>query len=147
MSLRPRFSLLTLLILTALVAVGVKLWYGPHHVVERPWPEMEVEYFFTREWQGNKQIVGPKIRRYKSHEGTVEHFEVTYYRAGIPTAWARRIYVKSETKEYCYLWTPVNAVGAELTTQEEAERGRVIEKESQRLQDLGHRYEPSIIKN
>jgi hypothetical protein len=33
MSLRPRYSLLTLLILTALVAGGVKLWYGSHRVV------------------------------------------------------------------------------------------------------------------
>ncbi len=32
MSLRPRYSLLTLLILTALVAGGVKLWHGPHRV-------------------------------------------------------------------------------------------------------------------
>ncbi len=32
MSLRPRYSLLTLLVLTALVAGGVKLWYGPHRV-------------------------------------------------------------------------------------------------------------------
>ena len=39
MSLRPRYSLLTLLLLfllTALIVVGVKLWIGPHHVVERP---------------------------------------------------------------------------------------------------------------
>ncbi len=30
MRFRPRYSLLTLLVLTALVAGGVKLWYGPH---------------------------------------------------------------------------------------------------------------------
>ena len=33
MTLRPRYSLLTLLILTALVAGGVKLWRGPHWAV------------------------------------------------------------------------------------------------------------------
>lgn len=43
MSLRPRYSLLTLLVLTALVAGGVKLWYGPHHVVERIAPMIEIE--------------------------------------------------------------------------------------------------------
>jgi hypothetical protein len=32
MSLRPRYSLLTLLLLTAAVAVGIKLWRGPHRV-------------------------------------------------------------------------------------------------------------------
>ena len=38
MSLKPRYSLLTLLILTAFIAGGIKLWRGPHHVVipERP---------------------------------------------------------------------------------------------------------------
>ncbi len=30
MKFRPRYSLLTLLVLTALVAGGMKLWYGPH---------------------------------------------------------------------------------------------------------------------
>ena len=38
MSLRPRYSLLTLLILTALIAGGVKLWYGPHHTIEERRP-------------------------------------------------------------------------------------------------------------
>lgn len=33
MSLRPRYSLLTLLVLTAGIAVGIKLWRGPHWVV------------------------------------------------------------------------------------------------------------------
>src|SRR5687768_6371264 len=33
MKIRPRYSLLTLLVLTALVACGVKLWRGPHHAI------------------------------------------------------------------------------------------------------------------
>ena len=33
MSIKPRYSLLTLLLLTAGIAVGVKLWRGPHHAV------------------------------------------------------------------------------------------------------------------
>jgi len=41
MSLRPRYSLLTLLVLTALVAGGVKLWYGPHRVVMSDPPTAE----------------------------------------------------------------------------------------------------------
>jgi hypothetical protein len=38
MSLRPRYSLLTLLLLTAAIAVGVKLWRGPHDLVLTHWP-------------------------------------------------------------------------------------------------------------
>lgn len=33
MTLRPRYSLLTLLLLTTAVAVGIKLWRGPHRVL------------------------------------------------------------------------------------------------------------------
>jgi len=37
MSLRPRYSLLTLLVLTALVAVSVKLWYDPYEKPPLEW--------------------------------------------------------------------------------------------------------------
>ncbi len=50
MSLRPRYSLLTLLVLTALVAGGVKLWYGPNHVVEQIKNDVETEYTSTQYW-------------------------------------------------------------------------------------------------
>ena len=44
MSLRPRYSLLTLLVVTALVAGGVKLWFGPHRVIfnDPPTPDQEL---------------------------------------------------------------------------------------------------------
>jgi hypothetical protein len=46
MSLRPRYSLLTLLLLTVAIAVGIKLWRGPHRVVTRlPFSQAEVDYF------------------------------------------------------------------------------------------------------
>ena len=38
---RIRYSLLTLLVLTALIAGGVKLWYGPHRVVISNPPTLE----------------------------------------------------------------------------------------------------------
>ncbi len=63
MSLRPRYSLLTLLVLTALVAGGVKLWYGPHHVTEPTKLGEEEEYTYTNDWQGNRVIQGTKIVR------------------------------------------------------------------------------------
>ncbi len=49
MSLRPRYSLLTLLVLTALspCAGGVKLWYGPHHVVLHDPPSVEEQEMLT----------------------------------------------------------------------------------------------------
>jgi hypothetical protein len=63
MSLRPRFSLLTLILLTALVAGGVKLWYGPHRVVEERVPGKTLEYTYTRTWNGEKIVDGPSIIR------------------------------------------------------------------------------------
>ncbi len=41
MSLRPRYSLLTLLLLMAGIALGVKLWRGPHRVVLPNWSSDE----------------------------------------------------------------------------------------------------------
>jgi len=80
MSLRPRYSLLTLLVLTALVAGGMKLWYGPHHVVERPEPGVEVEYTYTRDWRGNKIIQGPRI--WRKPEANRLEIAIDYYRGG-----------------------------------------------------------------
>ena len=46
MSLRPRYSLLTLLLLTAAIAVGIKLWRGPHRVMTRfPLTPADAAYF------------------------------------------------------------------------------------------------------
>ena len=69
MSLRPRYSLLTLFVLTALVAGGVKWWRGPHRVmmsnpptaVEREllaraieavymFDDMDFEYVYLQGW-------------------------------------------------------------------------------------------------
>jgi hypothetical protein len=86
LSLRPRYSLLTLLVLTALVAGGVKLWYGPHHVVERSSPEVEDKYTFTRDWRGNRIIQGPRIIRDYRAEG-LAHVEIRYYRQGEELQW------------------------------------------------------------
>ena len=85
MSLRPRYSLLTLLILTALVAGGVKLWYGPHHVVERPKPHREEEYTYTRDWRGAKVIHGPWATRFYRPDGSLASVLLHYYRRGEKT--------------------------------------------------------------
>ena len=84
MSLRPRYSLLTLLILTALVAGGVKLWYGPHHVVERvedPWGIKEKEYNYTRDWRGDQVIQGVMVER-GFVSGVLVSVTFDYYRQG-----------------------------------------------------------------
>ena len=82
MSLRPRYSLLTLLVVTALVAGGVKLWHGPHHVVERTKPDEEVEYTYTRDWDGTKIPHGPQVIRLLGLDGTHERITVVYQRHG-----------------------------------------------------------------
>jgi hypothetical protein len=88
MRLRPRYSLLTLLVLTALVAGGVKLWYGPRHVVERPFRDVEEEYSFTRDWDGNKTIHGLWIRWTYHVEGTLQSVQIKYYRRGLIVMWS-----------------------------------------------------------
>jgi hypothetical protein len=86
MSLRPRYSLLTLLVLTALVAGGMKLWHGPHHVVERPEPDQEYEYTFTRDWRGNRILQGACVTRcYKA--GNIDSGEIHYFRQGVELPW------------------------------------------------------------
>jgi len=141
MRFRPRYSLLTLLIVTALVAGGVKLWYGPHHVVKLVSPEEEDEYTYTRDWRGNKVIDGPRIQRTLSTAESRLHFEVTYYRAGVQTSWRRGVQSNSESKQYYYFWGLENWDRIDLTPQEEAERDRIVEQEIQRLQAEGYTYE------
>ena len=88
MSLRPRYSLLTLLVLTALVSGGVKLWYGPHHGVMRHESQgliYENEGDFTREWDGRKLGIGTSTMRVYSLDGTLQHKSVSYYAGrGVP---------------------------------------------------------------
>jgi hypothetical protein len=86
MPLRPRYSLLKLLVLTALVAGGVKLWYGPHHVVERTEPDKEDEFTFTRDWLGNRILQGASVTRsYKA--GEIDYGEIHYFRQGSELPW------------------------------------------------------------
>jgi hypothetical protein len=88
MSLHPRYSLLTLLVLTALVAGGVKLWYGPHHVVERKEPFQEFEYTFTRDWQGKKSLHGFCICRSIDPNNLNNSFIlILCYRQGVELEW------------------------------------------------------------
>ena len=96
MKFRPRYSLLTLLVLTALVAGGVKWWHGPHHVVERSVTRSEVEYTYTRDWQGNIIIHGPHIERCHNSEALLECVMVHYYIKGVRTDHEQEIMVSSD---------------------------------------------------
>ena len=83
---RIRYSLLTLLVLTALVAGGVKLWYGPHHVVERVEKEqMEKEYTYFLDWRGNKILHGLYVTRGYGHRYPALYID--YYRDGTLVNW------------------------------------------------------------
>lgn len=81
MKFRPRYSLLALLLFTAAVAGGVKLWRGPHHVVDRTNPQMEDEYTYYRDWDGRKIMDGVRVLRY-SPQGKHDRSSVYYYRQG-----------------------------------------------------------------
>jgi hypothetical protein len=85
---RPRYSLLTLLILTALVAGGVKLWRGPHHAVEQPKADEEHEFTYTRDLGGNRVIHGPYVeRKFQPGVGTLQEVNILYYRGGAKSPW------------------------------------------------------------
>ncbi len=92
---RPRYSLLTLLLLTALVAGGVKIWRGPHHVIE--WNSdntIEDEYTYTRIWRGDKLLQGPRVLRYYHHDDKVLFcVKIKYYLQGIRTEHEQEILV------------------------------------------------------
>jgi hypothetical protein len=91
--LRPRYSLLTLLLLTAAIAVGVKLWRGPHHVVDRTNPQMEDEYTYTRAWDGTPVIDGVRVTRTIAAAGKLANVEADVYRNG--TRLAARVTIQA----------------------------------------------------
>ncbi len=81
MLLRPRYSLLALLLFTAAVASGVKLWRGPHHVVDRSNPQMEDEYTYYRNWDETKIMDGVRVRKYHDEE-QILFLSIDLYRQG-----------------------------------------------------------------
>ena len=82
MTFRPRYSLLAFLLFTAAIAGGVKLWRGPHHVVDRSNPQMEDEYTYYRDWNGTKVMDGVRVLRYVSNPNEYYCIKIFYYRAG-----------------------------------------------------------------
>ena len=105
MRFQPRYSLLTLLILTALVAGGVKLWYGPYHLVQRHERDgliYENEHDYTRDWDGRKLGIGTGALRVYSPEGELLRMSVHYYAGrgvpgGITAGWYELTKVRADT--------------------------------------------------
>ncbi len=137
MSIRPRYSLLALLIFTALVAGGVKLWRGPHHVVDRSNLMYEDEHTYYKDWSGKKRIDGIRIIRY----GNLEDSQViilTIYRDGQELdLWrtiATGIYNRNATMDYI--------LEIQLRTDEKEDLNAVTSQEVKRIEALG--LEPVI---
>jgi len=133
MNLRPRYSLLTLLVLflfTATITVGVMRWHAPQHVVESHGPNMEVEYWFTRQWGGKRVIHGPWIQRQLINQKLVS-FVVLYYRQGIPVDWV----YQSEASGFARHHLP--KVACPLSEVERREFHQVRDTELQRLHAAG----------
>jgi hypothetical protein len=133
MSFMPRYSLLTLLVVTALVAGGVKLWYGPHRVIDRV-AMIEVEYTYTRDWRGNKIKQGPSIARW-FEEDTYYLCMIGYYRKGEELPWIFRAELQQIAKprrtEYPDELRPLS--DSRLDPLERIEFQEAIERERQRL--------------
>jgi hypothetical protein len=132
MRLRPRYSLLTLLILTALVAGGVKLWYGPHHVIERPSSTVELEYSYDRDWRGNKVIDGPYVSRDRIKQ--YPQLIISLYRQGVWVNWTYTC-VPVENEES--LPEPMKQTDSPLTPQEWQVFRAAVEREKQQAYPPG----------
>ena len=138
MSLRPRYSLLTLLILTALIAGGVKLWYGPHRVVERMTPHTVVEYTYTRDWHWNEYTRGVKISRVDAALGEQRQINLAYFRHGQDTHQYRFILIHDAPKKY-YVAQGVEGKTLQLTAQEQRDFDFALQQECEQLQKQGFR--------
>ena len=135
MSLRPRISLLTLLVLTALVAGGVKLWYGPHRLVEA-----HGEYSYTRGWDREQVIQGTRVSRSFSNSNELHSIVITYYRNGKPLQ--VRFYLctrRPGEKPLNWPWYLKSLTKAQNPMSEEESRifHEVVEQEKQKVRDLG----------
>jgi hypothetical protein len=137
MKLRPRYSLLTLLVATALVAGGVKLWHGPHHVVEPDGQNWEKEYRYTRSWRGDRLMHGPVIRRQFEGEQLV-CFDVSYFRQGVDTYWGCGCYLKPDRHKASIVRDDGECP---LSEQELFALHQTRDTELQRLAAAGIRYE------
>jgi len=137
-SLRPRYSLLTLLVLTALVAGGVKLWYGPHRVVEQTNPNTVVEYTYTRDWHWNKFIQGVKISRVDAALGEQRQINLAFFRRGQDTHQYRFILIHDSQKKF-YVGKGVNGrLRLGLTPEERRDFDFALQQESAELQKQGY---------
>ena len=86
MPIKPRYSLLTLLALTAVVAAGAKLWKGPHQANEATSSASEEHYTYMRDWRGDRVIQGVHIQRSWNCLSSEDHRStITYYRNGMNT--------------------------------------------------------------
>jgi hypothetical protein len=137
MFLRPRYSLLALFLLTALVAGGVKFWYGPHHVVERPSPHLEDEFTFTRDWRGDKIVHGPRVLRYYLPEESLDRVQLHYYLQGVKTDHEKELVVIDELDQWHK--TVLGSKLSPLPPADETLFQEAIDREVARIEALGFR--------
>ena len=137
MSLRPRYSLLTLLVLTALVAGGVKLWYGPHHVVERAEKDFEEEYTYYKNWDASKIINGPHVVRLFEPNGNILAISINFYRAGIKLPWEYELNIARPTQVYPGIPRVSFLRNYQMSAGEQLACRKIIELEHQRFTSQG----------
>jgi hypothetical protein len=154
MTLRPCFSLLTLMLLTAAVAGGVKLWRGPHQYQWRgDWAlcenfQLESAGEYLRGWGFKKINQGVQV--YRLYQGGPEQDQPTWciiqmYRAGeriAPYRVIRSAKVKSDIKLY-HLCVSVNEFlardcGGDLTPDEQLQLNDAIQRETTLMRAKGY---------
>ena len=135
MSLRPRYSLLTLLVLTALVAGGVKWWHGPHHVVEQKGDKVEVEYDFIRLWSREKIRQGPYIMRVYQDD-KLSAVEIRYFRDDLKLSTAYHMRADAQAPVTIEFYDPLP-----MTSVETEQFKKAIEREQERFLAQGNLFE------
>ena len=129
MRLRPRYSLLTLLIVMAAVAFVVQVWVRPHHVVEKTSPTSEIEYTFRYDWRLRRTVHGPVIERH-FNATHLAMYEITYVRQGQQFLWSYHCSIVTDD----FVPKPVanNPLTGVLNESENAELEAAINREKQR---------------
>lgn len=139
MTFKLRYSLLSLLALTAVVAVGVKLWLGPHHVNQQTTLDVEEEFTYYRDWKGNKILHGPRVRRF-SDSITPVRIEIVYFRDGMHTE--NYIDLFGDLENVPLVNRPKrNKQSIELSSDEKAEYLAAVERERKKILDAGFRLQ------
>jgi hypothetical protein len=149
MSFRPQFSLRTLLLVTALIAVGAKLWHGPYHVVETI-DGVEHEYDYYRAWGWERVKHGVEIQRAQVNfdEYDMPEIAIRFFREGqdsmnlVELAGRDPAHFLANEKQHQGMYKVDFAEGV-LNANQKQQMESAVARETERLKQAG--YQPEVL--